>query len=84
MVFYREYAPIEKEIFINNRFAWALIHSLDNITPGINFQSIKTMSPYAFIEPDSKTIIYLQRAQQILGWYLLVLLLTLFNKICIR
>ena len=41
-------------VFVNNRFAWALIHSLDNITPGINFQSIKTMSPYAFIEPDSR------------------------------
>ena len=71
-------------ILVNNRFAWALIHSLDNITPGINFRSIETMNPYKLVEKYQREIIYLQRFQQIIGWYLLVLLLTLFSRICLR
>jgi len=64
-----------------SRFAWAVIHSLDTLAPGVNLKSLDTLNPYDF---DSKKIICIERMQQIIGWYLLVLFVILFGKIWIR
>ena len=68
-------------------FIWALIHSINIMTPGIELHSLKDPflrdSPYNFPE-ESKAVIWGQRLQQILGWYLLALFFIMFGKIWIR
>jgi len=69
---------------VNSRFAWSLIHSIDNLTPGIDFRSMDTIGPGVTIRGDSRALSYLHRIQQAIGWYLLILLLALFSKTAIR
>jgi len=66
--------------------AWAIIHSFNILTPGIDLQSMRYMkaSRYELMKAQSKRVIWVQRAQQILGWYLLALFLILFGKLWIR
>jgi len=67
-------------------FAWALIYSLDNLTPGIDLHPLRFLeaSPYIFTKAKSRKVIWVKRMQQILGWYLLALFVILFGKIWIR
>jgi hypothetical protein len=67
-------------------FLWSLIHSFNILTPGIELYSLISLkaSPYRFTQAESKKVIYVQRAQQILGWYLFTLFLILFGKVWIR
>lgn len=68
-------------------FAWALIHSFDILTPGIDIDSLTDPfleeSPFIFRQ-KSKAVIWGQRVQKLLGWYLLALFFILFGKIWIR
>ncbi len=68
-------------IIFHSRFCWALIHSLDTLTPGVTFKSLETLNPYKF---DSKKAIYVERLHHIVGWYLLALFLILFSRVWIR
>jgi hypothetical protein len=67
-----------------DRLAWALIYSLDTLTPGINFESFETIQQKVFIKKNAKRVLYVRRFQEALGWYLLALFLIMFGKVWIR
>ena len=68
-------------------FVWGFLHSLNVLTPGIDFHSLSDpflrKSSYRFCG-ESEVIINAQRLQQVFGWYLLALFFILFGKIWIR
>ena len=67
-------------------FFWAAIHSLNILTPGIDLQPMRFIkaSQYELVESESKRLVWVQRVQQLLGWYLLALFLVMFGKIWVR
>lgn len=67
-----------------SRFAWALLYSFDKLTPAIKFNSLATLNPNVFIRQNSKRVIYVERIQNLLGWYWFALFLILFSRVWIR
>ena len=67
-----------------SRFAWALLFSFDKLTPAIKFNSLATLNPNVFIKQNSKRVIYVERIQNLLGWYWFALFLILFSRVWIR
>jgi hypothetical protein len=70
--------------------AWAALHSLNNMTPGIDLHSIEDKW-LRNNNRESKLIIFKrewpiwgQRIQQVIGWYLLALFLLMFGRIWMR
>lgn len=66
---------------------WAIVHSFDNLTPGIDFGPLSTMlldKGTCFFKQESKAVIYAESVQKLLGWYLLALFLVMFGKIWVR
>ena len=66
--------------------SWAAIHSFNILTRGIDFEATRFIeaSGYELVKAESKRVVWIQRLQQILGWYLLALFLIMFGKIWIR
>ncbi|MFC1714217.1 pentapeptide repeat-containing protein [Candidatus Poribacteria bacterium] len=66
---------------------WSLFHSLNNVTPGIELESLTAMllklSTYDF-RRNSKPVTIAENLQKVFGWYLLALFFVLFGKIWIR
>jgi hypothetical protein len=71
-------------IYKPSRFAWALLYSLDKLTPAIKLDSLKSLNPNVFIKQSSKRVIYVERLQNLLGWYWFALFLILFSRVWIR
>ena len=64
----------------------ATVHSVDNLTPGINLYAFSTLTPYCFDTTGHKKLFLniIVRFQQIAGWYLAALFLILFSRVWIR
>jgi hypothetical protein len=71
-------------VFKPSRFAWALLYSFDKLTPAIKFNSLVTLNPNVFIKQNSKRVVYVERIQNLLGWYWFALFLILFSRVWIR
>ena len=71
-------------IYKPSRFAWALFYSFDKLTPAIKFKALETLNPNVFIKQKSKRVIYVERFQNLLGWYWFALFLILFSRVWIR
>ena len=71
-------------IYKPSRFAWALLYSLDKLTPAIKLDSLKSLNPNVFVKRCSKRVIYVERFQNLLGWYWFALFLILFSRVWIR
>jgi len=65
-------------------FGWSFLHSLDVITPGIDLHSLTSLKDGYTFKEKSKGVVWGQRIQKFLGWYLLALFFILFGKIWIR
>jgi len=67
------------------RVSWGLLHSLDNITPGVDLRSLNSLERrQCQFNEGSSWITWVQRIQTFLGWYLLALFFIMFGKIWIR
>lgn len=66
---------------------WGIIHSLDNLTPGIDISSLSTMlldRGVCVFNSKSRAVIVAESVQKLLGWYLIALFLVMFGKIWVR
>ena len=65
-------------------FFWAVFHSLDILTPGIDLQSKKIIPKACVLKEKNKVVYWGKVVQRLFGWYFLVLFLIMFSKIWVR